>query len=63
MKWQFYLLIALALLVTMAFKLTKVLVIIVVLSVVIIFVIAYFSKKGEKYDKTSFFKYFNRRNR
>lgn len=50
MSWQFYLLLALALLVIMAFKLTKVLATIVILSVVIIFVVAYFSKKGDKYD-------------
>lgn len=52
MGWQIYLLLSLALLVIMAFKLTKVLAIIVILSVVIVFVVAYFSKKGGKSDKT-----------
>jgi peptidoglycan/LPS O-acetylase OafA/YrhL len=54
-NWQFYLLLALALLVIMAFKLTKVLSIIVILSVVIVFIVAYFSKKGGKSDKIRFF--------
>jgi len=54
-SWQFYLLLALALLIIMAFKLTKVLAMIVILSVVIVFVIAYFSKKGGKSGKIRFF--------
>lgn len=51
MSWQFYLILAFALLVIIAFKLTKVLSIIVILSVVIVFVVAYFSKKGGKSGK------------
>lgn len=51
MSWQFYLLLALALLVIMAFKLTKVLAMIVIFTVVIVFVIAYFSKKGKATER------------
>ncbi|MEJ5228079.1 hypothetical protein [Thermodesulfovibrio sp.] len=48
MSWQIYLLLGLALLVIMAFKITKVLAIIIILSVLIVIVVAYFSKKGGK---------------
>ena len=52
MSWRFYLLMALALLVIMAFKLTKILAMVVTFSVLIVFIIAYFSSKGGKGDKT-----------
>lgn len=52
MPWQFYLLVALALLIIMAFKITKVLAFIIILSVLIIFIVAYFSKKGGRGVKT-----------
>lgn len=48
MSWRVYFLLALALLVIMAFKLTKVLALIVFLSVVLVIIIACFSKKDKQ---------------
>lgn len=48
MSWRVYFLLALALLVIMAFKLTKVLAFIVFLSVVLVIIIACFSKKDKQ---------------
>lgn len=48
MSWRVYFLLALALLVIMAFKLTKVLAFVVFLSVVLVIIIAFFSKKDKQ---------------
>jgi len=45
LSWRVYFLLALAILVVMAFKLTKILALIVFLSVVLVIIIACFSKK------------------
>ncbi|MEN2986565.1 MAG: hypothetical protein ABDH16_07935 [Thermodesulfovibrionaceae bacterium] len=51
MSWRVYLLLAVAVLIVMAFKLTKVLAIVIFLSVALVIVIAYFSKKGDRSGK------------